>query len=295
MVEPLLSVVGATGEDIDMDQAVNDFERTALVPPRRLGRLLSEARSAQGLTLEDLAGRSAGRFSLAALSSIERGSREITDDEARVLSSVYGIESTALVPPRSQLIVDLDEGLLSVEDRRAQLPRLVHSRDEVLTRYLTMVYSMRQLPPGAPLTLRVDDLDVLGEALRVGSGQLTADLEALMANPADLLHHRSRSLRRRVLLPAAGIMVALVGVGALVLVQGQGSADAIPTAPRIEAVSSQSIERGSVAPVVSVDIGSAVVQERSADGSPGPVVVRNGDDDGIDVAPGLIEPATTIR
>lgn len=278
-----------------MDQAVNDFERTALVPPRRLGRLLSEARSAQGLTLEDLAGRSAGRFSLAALSSIERGSREITDDEARVLSSVYGIESTALVPPRSQLIVDLDEGLLSVEDRRAQLPRLVHSRDEVLTRYLTMVYSMRQLPPGAPLTLRVDDLDVLGEALRVGSGQLTADLEALMANPADLLHHRSRSLRRRVLLPAAGIMVALVGVGALVLVQGQGSADAIPTAPRIEAVSSQSIERGSVAPVVSVDIGSAVVQERSADGSPGPVVVRNGDDDGIDVAPGLIEPATTIR
>ena len=38
-----------------MPQHDTAWERVSVVPPRRLGRLLSEARSARGLTLDELA------------------------------------------------------------------------------------------------------------------------------------------------------------------------------------------------------------------------------------------------
>ena len=195
----------------------------------------------------------------------------VSDEDARKLATIYGLESTSLVPPRSKLIVDLSEGLLTVDDRSLRVGRSSPSRDEVLARYLTLVYSMRRLEPGAPLTLRVDDLDVLGRALRVGSRTLETDLESLMAHPEQLLGWRSRLLKRRVLIPAAGVMVALLGVGALVLVQGPQSAEA-GTNPSV------AVPAATATAPVPVDIGSAVVQERNADGTPGPVVVRNGVD-----------------
>lgn len=280
-----------------LDHLPTDWERGTLIPPRRLGALLSDARSRRGETLEDLAARSDGRFTLAALSSIERGSRDVTDSDARKLAAIYGLEATSLVPPRSRLVVDLEEGMLTVDDRTARLGRSQPPRDEVLARYLTMVYSMRRLEPGAPLVLRVDDLDVLGRALRVGSRSLEADLESLMANPRDLLGHRSKVLRRRVLIPAAGVLVAVLGVGALILVQGPESAAAnsVPTSAPATTISV-------TAPApVTAEVGAAVVQERNPDGTPGPVVVRHGAEaeaaadaaGSADV--GLIAPETTER
>ena len=271
-------------------QGMNDWERGSLIPPRRLGTLLSEARARKGFTLEDLAERSNGRFSLSALSSIERGSRDVSDEDAKRLAAIYELEATSLVPPRSKLIVDLNEGLLTVDDRTLRVGRSTPSRDEVLARYLTLVYSMRRLDPGAPLTLRVDDLDVLGRALRVGSRTLEADLEALIAHPDQLLGWRSRLLKRRVLIPAAGVMVALLGVGALVLVQGPQTVDAGTNDPA-------SVPAASVVVSVPTDIGSAVVQERLPDGSAGPVVVRNGVDAPVTAQSdvGLIAPETTVQ
>ena len=246
---------------------------TALVPPRRLGRILSAARAEAGLTLEDVAAMSQGRFSLSALSSIERGTWELSDDDALRLSEMYRVESTALVPPRSRLIVDLDEGYLQVDAYRATLQHAAPSTDEVLARYLTMVYSMRRIEPGRAVTLRVEDLDVLGRALHVGTRVLAADLEALMSRPAEIVGWRNRILNRRVLIPAAGVLVAALGVGALVLVQSSDPVSAETTtvqdADRSETVTS------SVAPVP-VDIGTAIVQERNADGSPGEVRIRTG-------------------
>jgi len=275
---------------VDMPQTAGehdvDWERASLIPPRRLGALLSDARVRDGSTLEELAARSNGAFSLSALSSIERGSRGVSDDEARRLAAIYRLESSSMVPERSKLVVDLDEGLISIDDHRQRIGRTTLARDEVLARYLTMVYSMRHLEPGAPLTFRVDDLDVLGRALRVGSRTLEADLEALIAHPDQILAWRSRVLKRRVLIPAAGVMVALLGVGALVLVQAPEPADAAPKAPAGLVVPSSAVP---------VDIGSAVVQERLPDGTPGPVVVRNGAS-ATTATPevGLIDAATTV-
>jgi len=272
-----------------MQQVLSDWESGSLIPPRRLGALLSAARASKGFTLEDLAAKSNGRFTLAALSSIERGTRDVSDEDAAKLSAIYELETTSLVPPRSKLIVDLDEGLLQIDDRHARIGRSTPSRDEVLARYLTMVYSMRRLEPGTSIPLRIDDLDVLGRALRVGSRTLEADLEALIANPGDLLGWRSRLLKRRVLIPAAGVMVALLGVGALVLVGAQDPAQASVDVPAAAPTTS--------APLVEASIGAAVVQERNADGTEGPVVVRNGESvtAATPDAAVLIEPTTQER
>ncbi len=256
----------STGDHSADDRAGDDgWGGVGLVPPRRLGALLSEARAARGLTLEDVVTRSGGAFGLARLSSVERGTVHVTDAEMTRLASVYGLTATGVVPARSKLIVDLDEGILEVDGRRSA-PVQVSDHHEVLVRYLAMVHSMRQIPPGTPVPLRLDDLDVLGRALHVDSEQLHVDLEALMRDPDHSVGARFGALRKKVLLPAAGILVAFCGVGALVLVQG---AAAQPSPER-------SPSKVQVAPPSPVEVGTAVVQDRNADGTPGPVVERTG-------------------
>jgi transcriptional regulator with XRE-family HTH domain len=232
-----------------MPQHDTAWERVSVVPPRRLGRLLSEARSARGLTLDELAASADGRFSLAALASIECGARDVSDAEVRVLANLYGVASSSLVPPRSKLEIDLDEGKLFVAGHNRRLPHRAHDREDVLSRYLAMVYSMRHLAPGTPVPLRVDDLEVLGRALRVGSRTLESDLVALMANPADVVGWRARLLRRKMLIPAAGVLVATVAAGALVLMQ-PASTTANTGGTAVDA------------PAVTLDIGAPLVQER---------------------------------
>ncbi len=43
------------GDQTMSSQGLNDWERGSMIPPRRLGALLSDARAKQGNTLEDLA------------------------------------------------------------------------------------------------------------------------------------------------------------------------------------------------------------------------------------------------
>lgn len=249
----------------DTDVPDDGWDGVGLVPPRRLGALLSEARSTRGLTLEDVVDRSAGTFGLARLASVERGTVHVSDAEVARLASMYGLTATNLVPARSKLIVDLDEGLLGVDGRRST-PLGTADRHEVLVRYLAMVHSMRQIPPGTPVPLRLDDLDVLGRALSIDADDLRVNLESLMADPDHAVGERLAGLRAKVLLPVAGILVAFCAVGALVLVQG-AAAQQTPSrpAPTVK-----------VAPPAPTEVGTAVVQERNADGTPGPVVERTG-------------------
>lgn len=226
-----------------------EFAETGLVPPYRLGALLGDARAARGLTLEDVVSASAGRLSLSRLASIERGTARLADDDLALLAQLYRLDPATAVPARSQLVMDLSGPDGPAPDRR-----------EVLARYLSMVYSMRHAQPGSPVALRVEDLDVLGTALRLGGDAIRADLEALMAEADGIVARRHRLLRRKVLLPAAGILVAVSAAGALVFSQG---ASAQPPSGRTAATGT--------APAV---LGPAVVQERNADGSPGPVRSR---------------------
>ena len=276
-----------------------EFESIALVPPRRLGRLLTEARATAGFTLEDVALRCGPAISLSGLASIERGTRVVDDRELQVLVDAYGLASQSLVPPRSRLIVDLDGGILEVDGRREPIGPVDVSRDEVLSRYLTLVYSMRETTPGRPVPLRVEDLETLGRVLRTGPGAIQADLEALMSRSGPV-SQRYGLLSRKVLVPAAGVLVALLGAGALVLVDGsaataQGNTGAATTTTTSVTANASSTDPG-------VRIGTAAVQSRQPSGAPGPVVERTGPDvgsgglvTGTDVPVRLIPPATLER
>jgi transcriptional regulator with XRE-family HTH domain len=233
----------------------HDWQRNGLVPPRRLGTLLSRARSANGLTLDDIVQRSDGAFSMSTLASVERGTTYVTESELRWLAELYGIETSQLVPSRSQLVIDLDDGVLGVQSHRRVKINKDAGRQEVLTRYLAMVYAMREIEPGTYITLRVDDLDVLGSALHLRPADAAADLHALMADPSDLVSNRFAMLQRKLLVPAAGVLVALIAAGSLVLVENRASAADSVKSP--------------------VSVGTAVVQQRNPDGTPGAIEVRD--------------------
>lgn len=249
------------------DIATGSTSPTALVPPRRLGSLLSAARAGRGLTLDDVAEASAGRFTTARLSSIETGCVVLDDRQLDSVAHLYGMATTDLVPSRSRLTVDLAEGVVNVDGRRTDLPPAA-GHDEVLSSYLGLVYSMREARHGTKITLRAEDLDVLGRVLDMGPDTVESDLVALMRDVDDHPSWRDRLLRPRVLLPAAGILVVFCGVGALLMVPGDPASPVGPTVPvRSEAPAAVSVP---------VDIGNAVVQERDANGNPGPVIIRGG-------------------
>jgi len=247
----------------------HDWEGTGLVPPRRLGALLSSVRAQRGVTLDEVVERSQGVFTLSTIASIERGTTYVTDEELAWIAALYDVETTKLIPSRSQLVIDLDDGRIEIEGQRRARVAKDADRREVLARYLATVYSMRGIELGTPITLRLDDLEVLGRALHLEPTEAAADLDALMATPDDLVASRHRQLRRKVLLPAAGVLVALVAAGTLVLIDRNASADIRPTAPTSTLVSAGAAGGSTVA------IDHAVVQERNPDGTPGPVVVRN--------------------
>jgi transcriptional regulator with XRE-family HTH domain len=189
-----------------------------LVPPRRLGALLRDERAARGRTVDEVA--SASAFSATDLIAVESGDRDLTDAELTALLGAYGVTADDLVPERAKLVVDLDEHVLSAGGEARTLAGEAPTADQVLASYLSLVYTLRHATPGSPIVLRDADIEVLARALDLARASVTERLHALMIDPDGEVHHRSRLLRGRVLVPLAGIVVAATTIGALVLVQG---------------------------------------------------------------------------
>jgi hypothetical protein len=261
-----------TGQALDL--LSNPWEQAGLIPPRRLGALLSGARAATGTTLAEMAEASDGWFTLSALASIERGTTPVFGPDLERVVELYGVEVDSLIPSRSKLVVDLDEGRMWVS-QTGHKARLHHrsTHDDVLSRYLSMVYCMRDIDPGTHITLRVEDLDVLGASLGTGVDRLVADLEALMDDPGGKITWRARLLKRSVLIPAAGLLVAFCGAGALILTAADEPAGATVEPAHLSTGRPADAATEGL-PTTEVRVGPAVVQERLADGTPGPVVDR---------------------
>ncbi len=192
-------------------------EGSVLVPPRRLGALLRQARTAAGLELGELAG--VADLSISDLDEVEHGHRVIDDELLSRLIVLYGVEDAGLVPQRSQLVIDLDEGRVEVHHHRsvaAGLPETA-APDAILARYLALVERLRELPLGTPLALRDLDLDVLSTALQLDSHEVEHRLHRLMADE-ETIEHDQRRIRRRLLLPLVGVVIAATAVGTLLLV-----------------------------------------------------------------------------
>jgi transcriptional regulator with XRE-family HTH domain len=249
-----------------------DVSMELLVPPRRLGRVLAEARVSRGMSLNDVAAALGGALDDLELLEIETGRRPVTDHELEALAGLYEIETSTMVPGRSQLVVDLDEGVIRTRSGEAGVDPADH-RQAVLAKYLALVYSMRSAQPGSSVALRLDDLDVLAEAFGADRREIEDELHQLMQGEPEPVRRRFRLLRGRLMVPVVGVMVAATAAGTLVLVPSQeSSADEVPTtAGRASAVPTEQV----LPSAPEAEIGDAVVQERAADGTPGPVTVRD--------------------
>jgi transcriptional regulator with XRE-family HTH domain len=192
---------------------------TSLVPPRRLGVLLREARQAAGRDLADLA--SGSGLSLVELDDVEHGRRDLDEAMLAALVDVYGIAGAGLVPQRSQLVIDLHEGRIAVNQTDVDVDPSF-GPDAILTRYLALVYRLRQMPVGAPVKLRDVDVDVLSTALSLAGGDVEGRLHRLMDARSDVVADQKR-IRRQLLFPLVGVVVAATAVGTLVLVADGGT------------------------------------------------------------------------
>ncbi|MEM8704857.1 MAG: helix-turn-helix domain-containing protein [Actinomycetota bacterium] len=224
-------------------------DSATLVPPRRLGGLLRQTRVAAGMELQDLA-TDAG-LTVVDLDDIEHGRRLIDDDLLARLAALYGIERAGLLPERAQLVIDLDEGRVAIDDRDASVPGELDGADAILARYLALVYHLRELPLGTKIGLRDADVDVLAAALGMTSPEVEVRLFALMADEDTVARDQQR-IRRRLLLPLVGVVIAAVSSGVLLLVADADDGDQNgPVATESTAVSTNAI-------VTDIGVGGAV-------------------------------------
>jgi len=220
----------------------------SLVPSWRLGALLSRERVQAGRTVDQVAAGSS-RWDAADLLAIEAGERDLTDGDILEAVTLYGADPDQLLPDRHELVVDLDQHELAAAGHTQPLAGAAPTADEVLASYLSLVYTLRATEPGTAVALRQADLDVLARALALAAPDVEHRLRHLMADPQAEVRHRSGLLRARVLVPAAGVLVALCVGGALVV----SSRSSTPSA------GTSSTAR----------IGTAEVQTRNPDGGAG--------------------------
>lgn len=194
------------------------------VPANRLGQLLVEARLREGTDLEILAQKSA--FTVGDLRDLEAGHRLLDDQLVEQVTGLYEIDCGPIVPQRNKLTIDLDDHLLTAAAEAVPLES--SDRDHVLERYLALVYLLRNNTPGAQVTLRDEDLDILAASLaerrELIEEQLLRSMDPENQNVGGLF----RSFRTRLWVPAAGVLVGATSIGALVLLAAPTSGQFIP-------------------------------------------------------------------
>ena len=229
-----------------------------LVPPVRLGRLLHQAREAQGRTPSDLARGCGLAYDEAWFSELEAGRVTLDEPLVKWVSALYGVDAGELAPSRSHLIIDLDEGVIAAGARSVPLPGGHHAPrfEQVLTNYLALVYLLRGVDVGTPIPLREIDIDVLAHSLQRNRRDVQSSLGRLVSSESTAVSTRSSQLRRRVIVPVAGILVGLTAVGGLLLVRATDSDALGDEAPAVGSGST------STATEIPVDVGDAIVLER---------------------------------
>jgi transcriptional regulator with XRE-family HTH domain len=185
-----------------------------LAPPR-LGTLLRAARKQTGSTRREVARRIGA--SPGDLRRYERGDTPVPTRLIPALAECYGDELTAQLATRAPIQLDDRRIVVGTESRTLESD----DADEMLGQYVEIVARLRSSQPGEPIALRANDLVALSSALGQDSERVEArivDLLGCTSFEAHSLH--SEMLRRKLVLPLAGI------VAGLAMVSGAGVAQA---------------------------------------------------------------------
>ena len=194
-----------------------------LAPPR-LGTLLRGARRDRGLTRREVADRVGTTPS--DMRRFERGDTPVPPHLVAEFAECYGQALTAQLATRAPIQVDAHRVVVGEEVATFEST----DGDEVLGKYVALVARLRQSQPGEPIALRTDDLVALSNAI----GRSTDDVEArivevLGCTPREAHSLHAEMLRRKLVLPVAGLVAGL----AIVTGVGVASASNPPSAPTV--------------------------------------------------------------
>ena len=197
--------------------AITMAANLGLVPQRRLGALLAQRRELYGYTVADMARQSGGRFTESELEAIEHGVVTLDDVAIEALSLIYEFNSSPPTQSRSRLINADDEDLPQT------LGGLDAFNDDLITsvlrRYVALLYLLRNKPVGDRLPLRGDDNAMLAAAFNESETAMAERLHHIMDHDDVLVGEQAERMRRRLIVPAAGLLVGPTPAGMLVLVK----------------------------------------------------------------------------
>lgn len=124
-------------------------------------------------------------------------------------------------PERVELIIRPEDATFEANGVTATWDTSSGEIDAVFMRYLALVAELRNLRPGAKVSVRSSDIGTLAKCFEMSERAVKARIRQLQRDGG--IQRIRDSLRGQVLLPAAGLMLALTGCGSLVLVQEPAS------------------------------------------------------------------------
>jgi hypothetical protein len=220
-------------------RSIADF---GLIPPARLGSFVAEARQQIGMSREAVALSSGGRLSVTDVTMLERGRLVCGENQLCAIEDVLGLRFGQTAPSRTRLVVDSEQGRLVLGGKVASfVPEC--SSDEILLRYLTLIYLCRRARPGTYIVPRSDDIQTLAQLLDLPELEIRQSLARLPYLERDVLRVAVRTASKRRVLPGLGLFVGLHQRGALLLVDPDTPSFETPQPP-------DGSEPGSPAPVV---------------------------------------------
>jgi transcriptional regulator with XRE-family HTH domain len=190
-----------------------------LAPPR-LGTLLRAARKQTGSTRREVAHRVG--TSPSELRRYERGDAPVPPTLIAALAECYGEDLTAQLATRAPIQLDSHRLVVGTEAQALESD----DADELLRHYVEIVSRLRQSQPGEPIALRADDLLALSNALGQDADYVEARIVDLLGcTPYEAHSLHSEMLRRKLVMPIAGL------VAGIAMMSGAGMAQASAGAP----------------------------------------------------------------
>ncbi len=148
----------------------------------RLGAHLRQVRKQRGLSLQDVERMTGGAFKASVLGAYERGDRSISIPRLAGLAECYGVTLEELLPPEEETPVPPPAtfpGRGGVTIDIAALESSLDSDAQIIERYINRIRLERGSSEERTITIRRDDIRVIGAFLDMAEEDLLRRLQEL--------------------------------------------------------------------------------------------------------------------
>lgn len=217
-----------------METAEPGYSHTFGIPAARVGWLIARARSKANLDEKSLAVAVDVRKRV--VRRWERGEQIPGDESIEAIAAACGIDVATLLPVRDVVEFDRVSRFLRVGSSLVSVAEL--HNDAILNAYVELVRDQRGVLPGRPFKVRAEDLDVLATALDLQDDELEQRLVKIIGlTPADAGELRRQIVRRRMAMPAAGLLMSGIGLFGVHFASANSNAPATLPSVTVPAVS----------------------------------------------------------